>query len=332
MTTTPLAITEIEGLLRKGGANITPVEKQSVEKMTMSIEGGGEEEFMVTTTNNRPVTGTIKLYNTQSGEARDVDIGAIQAELRKTHHDSAHPAFFGKPQYTLDRTAVPVPFIGNLLCPLNPAHPDYLSMREIGAQPCTKTTLPFELAVEAHVRRKHTRTYENMEKRRERELEQEERDWRRSQMGLPPIVTKNPFAPIRSNAAPVEEVVEEREEAPLTVPAMSAIAQDPQRFVDEFEKVGLMDAAADIRRMFGIEGAAPETVGTASTDPAPTPRPAPAPVARLDHVCAECQQVITGLVSKNNISLKNTVRGHYSREHKGATLDVNSIVGTPHIE
>lgn len=181
-----LALAELEGLLRQGGVTIAPEGPQGVETIAIPVgdpADGATETFAITRLNQRTVTGVVTIYNTRTGEPREVDINALQAEMKKMHHDPEWPDWLGKMLYTLDKTIVPKYSIGTLLCPLNIKHPDWPKYRALGAQPCRRRGgLPHPLAVENHFRVKHRTTWANMERQRVRDLEDEERAYRRFQM------------------------------------------------------------------------------------------------------------------------------------------------------
>lgn len=189
-------LAELEGLLRRGGVTIAPVNRTGTEELTLPAGdgSGGDETFLVTMNDQRQVQGEIVLYNTRTGEPVRRDINALKQELAKTHQDREHLDWFGKPMFTLDGGTVPKPEIGTLLCPLNPKHADWLVYKAVGARGCRKATLPHELAVQAHVRVKHQQVWDNLERKRKQELEDEEREWRRFQMRQ--AQTAAPVAPV----------------------------------------------------------------------------------------------------------------------------------------
>ena len=181
----PSQLQELDGLLRRNGVSITPAETQGTEEISNPVGEGDdatEEKFTITMTNQRNVTGVLSVYNTRTGERRELDINQLKSEMGRVHLDPDFPAWLNKPMYTLDRDSVPKPLLGNLLCPLNPRHPDWPKYQAVGAMPCRKHTLPHELAVESHVRIKHRQTWANMQRKHDLELEEEERAYRRWQM------------------------------------------------------------------------------------------------------------------------------------------------------
>ncbi len=181
-------LAELEGLIRKGGVAIAPADRGGTEELTLPAgDGSGDERFTVTMQDRRQVQGMITLYNTRSGEPMSRDLNAIKTELSKTHRDPQFPEWIGKPMFTLDGRAVPKLEIGHLLCPLNPKSDQWAYYQALGARPCQKATLPHELAVQSHVRVKHKQIWENAERKRRQDIEEEERAWRRWQMAQSPM-------------------------------------------------------------------------------------------------------------------------------------------------
>lgn len=224
--TTTLA--ELEGLILQGGVAITPVERQGVEEISMDIGEGQQEKFAVTVQNQRVAgTGMVWVYNTRTGEGRRVEVNALKMELGKQHRDPNHPDWLGKRMFTLDQKTVPVLEMGTLLCPLNPAHPDWPTYKAIGGTPCRKHTLPHELAVENHVRIKHPRTWANLERKRQQQLEDEERDYRRWQMGQPVKATPVASGP----AASVAEAPARMAPRPVAPPVVREKVSRPERTI-----------------------------------------------------------------------------------------------------
>ena len=209
-----MKLAELEGLLRQGGKRISQPDDHGVEEVV--IPGGEdepEEKFVITTTNERKVRGTITMWNTRTGDDHEVDLNAVQRDLKLLHTDPTFPEFLGKPLFTLDVKSAPKKELGTLLCPLNPKHPDWLTYKALGAQPCRKATLPHELAVESHLRIKHQATWKNLERKRVLQLEEEERQFRRFQMGL------DPFTGLPRNAADRATTAASAASVTLPIPA-----------------------------------------------------------------------------------------------------------------
>lgn len=178
-------LAELEGQIRRGGVSIKPVRQEYSEDLPLTVgegENETEEVFTVTTNLMRARSGMITLYNTRTGEPFERDFNYLKVELAKNHSDPEYLEWVGKPMFTLDKTAVPKMEVGTYLCPMNPKSEEWQTYKALGARSCKKHTLPNELAVQEHVRVKHPRIWSNLDRKRVRDLEAQERTWREFQM------------------------------------------------------------------------------------------------------------------------------------------------------
>ncbi len=186
-TETSQRLAELDGLLRSHKVTITPAENRGGdEEVSLTSETGEEERFVITSTSLRnPVgMGTVTLYNTRTGERRPgIELNVIEREMAKNHTNMEYPDFLGRKLFTLDKNAVPEWVTPALPCYLNPKHTEWELYKMLGGGHTCKTLLLNEMEQEEHLRVKHQITFRNRELKHARDLEEEERAWRRFQMG-----------------------------------------------------------------------------------------------------------------------------------------------------
>ena len=127
----------------------------------------------------------VRLWNTLTGEPSDVLIYMVSKYLGRKRPD-------GKPFWTLREDQAPKAPRGTLMCLLHPDHPEREWLDSIGLQGrfCAindaeqrhKANITSEFELAEHMRKKHRREWATIEREREKEEKEAEKDWQRRLM------------------------------------------------------------------------------------------------------------------------------------------------------
>ena len=183
---TTMDLRQLEDMLRGNNVVLTagPTIAPETVSLNLTDERGtdmGPQDISLSTVQQRRVNFVL-VYNTRTGEPIPVDTNRLPTMIsaKKVHRDPRFPEYVGRIMFTLDKARVPEYRMGVLKCPMHKDAPDAEQYYDLGAEPCKKSNIPNILAVEDHMRKKHPQTYQYTERMRAREIEAEEREFRRA--------------------------------------------------------------------------------------------------------------------------------------------------------
>jgi len=145
-----------------------------------------EEDGSKTDVSTVESAGWTWVYDKDTGDQSKCNMNMLRAQLRKVGKD-------GKPQFTtVDPGFRPVK--GDCLCMLHPGAENYEKYHKMGFPTCMKANIANEMEVEEHMRKKHKATWNIIEKQKEKEEREADRELQREMI-----------ASIAGKAKPAEE-------------------------------------------------------------------------------------------------------------------------------
>lgn len=108
--------------------------------------------------------GFVMVYETRTGEPREINRNNLLGALAKNHKDPAYPEWKGKPLFSLIQ---PRPFVlGTYKCLLHPDQPERAEYDRRGLPSCPASHLPSADAVMQHMLHKHPEQWASIERER----------------------------------------------------------------------------------------------------------------------------------------------------------------------
>ena len=141
---------------------------QEAERQSLDNDGFGEGPVRQTlqplAVQLNKASTPVTIYETRTGDARQILRHYWPAARRKKHNDPQFPEWLGKPLFSLTPPAN-LPERPRFMCYLNPKHPDYeAKFAQFHFAACSAAHLPSLAEVESHAEHKHRDEWKKIKK------------------------------------------------------------------------------------------------------------------------------------------------------------------------
>lgn len=294
-----MSVAELESMIRDGGIGVVhEIDQRSassgVEIKEVGLDGQPTGDILVAQPAERQRgPGYVTVYDTRTGEPSIVDMNRLQGQLRKHHSNPDFPEWIGRPAFGFEQTVIP--WRGSFKCLLHKEGPDRTHYTEMGLSSCSKSTIPNQYEVIAHMQLKHRREWQLIEQERENIRREEDREWQRSLMealvkAVPGVTV--PTVPTSKSNEPVLEVVGD--------PSPQTVAQ-----------TGLAEGEIE-----APDGSVTDANGNILVASDGMPVEQPKVEVPFEEACPECGEVYE---AKTIIGATMKVKAHQKRDHRKTT-------------
>ena len=119
--------------------------------------------------------GYVEVWDTLTGEKSLQPWWLLWQTMKKKRED-------GTLVFTRSDPHIPPNYGADLTCPLNPKSPEYKKLKKMGFRDCKKQHIPHIDGLQRHVQKSHSRAWEAMERERETQERQEDRQLQRDML------------------------------------------------------------------------------------------------------------------------------------------------------